>query len=107
MLYEGITVALATGLIGLSLVFNHTGDLAGWTRPELLAVMGVHILMGGLIRAAIQPNMMTLANDVQQIDVSNVGGRVDRRRSEVVVITSYSIHYTKLYDKLETWRQVS
>ncbi len=59
-------VALGTGLVGLALVFNHTNDLSGWTRPELLAVMGVHIFMGGLIRAAIQPNMMTLANDVQQ-----------------------------------------
>lgn len=59
-------VALGTGLVGLSLVFDHTTDLAGWTRPELLAVMGVHILMGGVIRAAIQPNMQTLANSIQQ-----------------------------------------
>ena len=59
-------VALGTGLIGLALVFEHTTDLAGWSRPELLAVMGVHILMGGVIRAAIQPNMQTLANDIQQ-----------------------------------------
>ena len=44
-------VALATGLIGLSLVFNHTEALAGWSRPELLAVMGVHILMGGFIQS--------------------------------------------------------
>jgi ABC-2 type transport system permease protein len=59
-------VALGTGLVGLALVFEHTTDLAGWTRPELLAVMGVHILMGGVIRSAIQPNMQTLANDIQQ-----------------------------------------
>lgn len=60
------SIALATGLIGLSLVFTHTGELAGWSRPELLAVMGVHILMGGLIQAMIQPNMLRLAEDVQQ-----------------------------------------
>lgn len=58
-------VALGTGLVGLSLVFDHTTDLSGWTRPELLAVMGVHILMGGVIRAAIQPNMQTLADNIQ------------------------------------------
>jgi ABC-2 type transport system permease protein len=58
-------VALGTGLVGLALVFEHTTDLAGWTRPELLAVMGVHILMGGVIRAAIQPNMQTLAGSIQ------------------------------------------
>ena len=34
-------IALAVGLIGLALVFNHTTDLDGWSQPELLAVMGV------------------------------------------------------------------
>ncbi len=57
-------VAVATGLIGLSLVFGQVDNLAGWSRPELLAVMGVHLLMGGIIRSAIQPNMERLMNDV-------------------------------------------
>ncbi len=59
-------IALGTGLVGLALVFQHTPDLAGWTRPELLAVMGVHILMGGLIQAAITPNMGRLMGDIQE-----------------------------------------
>lgn len=57
-------VAVATGLIGLSLVFGQVDNLGGWSRSELLAVMGVHILMGGVIRSAIQPNMERLMNDV-------------------------------------------
>jgi ABC-2 type transport system permease protein len=59
-------IALATGLVGLSLVFTHTEELAGWSRPELLAVMGVHILMGGFIQALIQPNMEQLMADVRE-----------------------------------------
>ncbi|NTU84014.1 MAG: ABC transporter permease [Chloroflexales bacterium] len=59
-------VALGVGLAGLGVVFSHTSDLAGWTRPELLAVMGVHILMGGLIQMIIQPNMNRLMDDVQR-----------------------------------------
>ena len=59
-------LALGTGLVGLALVFSHTGELGGWSRPELLAVMGVHILMGGLIRTTIQPNMERLMGDVQE-----------------------------------------
>jgi ABC-2 type transport system permease protein len=59
-------LALATGLVGLALVFSHTQSLAGWSRPELLAVMGVHILVGGLIKTTIQPNMERLMGDVQQ-----------------------------------------
>jgi ABC-2 type transport system permease protein len=59
-------VALVVGLVGQALVFSHTPDLNGWTRPELLAVMGVHILMGGLINAIIQPNMQRLLGDIQE-----------------------------------------
>ncbi len=59
-------VALGVGLVGLWLVFSHTSDLNGWARPELLMVMGVHILMGGLIRTVIQPNMQRLLSDIQE-----------------------------------------
>jgi ABC-2 type transport system permease protein len=58
-------VALATGLIGLWLVFSHTTQLGGWSQPELLAVMGVYLLMGGGIQAAVQPNMERLLNEIQ------------------------------------------
>jgi ABC-2 type transport system permease protein len=59
-------VGLGVGLAGLGVVFSHTADLGGWTRAELLAVMGVHTLMLGLINALIEPNMQRLMNDVQQ-----------------------------------------
>ncbi len=58
-------LALGTGLIGLWLVFNQTDELAGWLPAELLAVMGVHIVMGGLIQTFIQPNMARLMDDVR------------------------------------------
>lgn len=58
-------IAVATGLIGLSLVFSHTSMLNGWTRPALLAVMGIHVLMGGIINTIIQPNMQRLMDDIQ------------------------------------------
>jgi ABC-2 type transport system permease protein len=59
-------IALGVGLIGLALVFNYTNDLNGWTQPELLAVMGIFILMGGVIRAAIQPNMQRLMDEIRE-----------------------------------------
>jgi ABC-2 type transport system permease protein len=59
-------IALAVGLIGLQLVFDQTSQLGGWSKSELLAVMGVYILMGGVIRAAIQPNMERLMEDIRQ-----------------------------------------
>lgn len=59
-------IALATGLIGLALVFSHTTELGGWSQPELLVVMGVFILMGGIIQALIQPNMQRLMDEIQE-----------------------------------------
>jgi ABC-2 type transport system permease protein len=59
-------IALVTGLAVLALVFSQTPELNGWSQPELLAVMGVHILMGGLIAALIQPNMVRLMEDIRK-----------------------------------------
>jgi ABC-2 type transport system permease protein len=64
-LFQSI-LALVTGLVVLSLVFQYTTSLAGWSRAELLSVMGVHILVGGLIRTVIQPNMERVMGDVEQ-----------------------------------------
>jgi ABC-2 type transport system permease protein len=58
-------IALATGLAVIGLVFSHTQELNGWNHAELLAVMGVHIAMGGLIGALIQPNMMRLTQEIR------------------------------------------
>ena len=59
-------IALGTGLAVIGLVFSQTTSLNDWTQPELLAVMGVHILMGGVIRSLIQPNMERLMTDVRE-----------------------------------------
>ena len=59
-------IAVATGLAVLGLVFSQTTSLNGWSAPELLAVMGVHILMGGLVGAFVTPNMVRLRDDIRQ-----------------------------------------
>ena len=64
LLQSGISVA--TALIVLALVYSHTDDLNGWSRSELLVVMGIQILLGGAIRTTIQPNMERLMDDVQE-----------------------------------------
>jgi len=59
-------VWLASGLVVLALVFSRTDAIKGWTRPELLAVVGVFTLMGGVIRTFIQPSMQRLLTDIQE-----------------------------------------
>ena len=59
-------LSLTTGLVAISLVYSHTDQLGGWTQPELLIVMGVHILLGGIIGSLIQPNMRALMEEVEE-----------------------------------------
>jgi viologen exporter family transport system permease protein len=56
---------LTVGLVVLALVYSHTTELNGWSQSELLAVLGVQIVVGGFIRALIQPNMMRLTEEVR------------------------------------------
>ena len=59
-------LALATGLIVIALVYSHTESLNGWSEPELLIVMGIHVFIGGIIRAFVEPNMHQLMQDIEE-----------------------------------------
>ena len=57
---------LATGLIAIAVVYNQTDSLGGWTSGQLLAVLGVHVLIGGFLKTFVVPNMWSLIRDVQE-----------------------------------------
>ncbi len=59
-------IQVAVALVVLALVYSHTTTLNGWTQPELLTLMGVQILLGGIIHTFVQPNMGRLMDDVQK-----------------------------------------
>jgi viologen exporter family transport system permease protein len=59
-------IQVGTGLVMLSLVYSHTNELNGWQESELLSLLGVQVLLGGVIHTFIQPNMELLMQDVQQ-----------------------------------------
>lgn len=59
-------VRLVTGLVAIQLVFSFTADLRGWGESELLAVLGVHILLGGFLATFILPNMFTFMYEVRE-----------------------------------------
>jgi ABC-2 type transport system permease protein len=59
-------ISVGTSIAVLALVFGNTDSLQGWSAGELLVVMGVYVLVGGLIKMIVQPNMQQLMEDVQQ-----------------------------------------
>jgi ABC-2 type transport system permease protein len=58
-------LSVAVGIAVLALVYSHTTTLNGWTESELLVILGVQILLGGIIHATIQPSMVRLSSDVR------------------------------------------
>ena len=66
MLAVGARVVDLSGAFRLRTPENY----AAWykephTQPELLAVLGVFMLMGGIIQTAVQPNMQRLMTEIQ------------------------------------------
>jgi len=56
---------LATSIGGLAVIFSHTTTLGGWRPDEVLALVGVYLLMGGIIGLIIQPGMTYLTEAVR------------------------------------------
>jgi ABC-2 type transport system permease protein len=59
-------LGLGAGLSGLAIIFAHTGTLGGWRPAELLALLGVYLLVGGAINLMIRPSFTRLIDDVRQ-----------------------------------------
>ncbi len=59
-------LSLGTALAGLAVVFAHTDTLGGWRPVDILALLGVYLLIGGAIQLVIQPSMQQFMEDVRQ-----------------------------------------
>lgn len=59
-------IQVVSGLVVVALVYDKTSQLNGWDRSELLAAVGVFTIVGGLVRAFIEPAILQLMDDVQE-----------------------------------------
>jgi len=57
---------LGFALFAVFIVYEQTTHLNGWTMPELVVLMGVWTLMGGLVGVVVQPSMEKLIEDVRE-----------------------------------------
>ena len=58
-------MGLGFTLAGLAIIFSYTDSLNGWRPAEILALVGVYSLIGGVIRVAILPGMEQLTQSVR------------------------------------------
>lgn len=56
---------LGSALAGLAVIFSYTTALGGWRPDEMLALVGVYFLIGGIISLVIQPGMSALIDSVR------------------------------------------
>lgn len=61
----GILIGLVTALLTIGIVFNQTDSLNGWSTDDLVALVGVQILMRGLTSMVIRPSMQHLMEGVR------------------------------------------
>lgn len=58
------TIALSTALVGLWVIFSHTSSLANWQFDELLVLLALYFLIGGLINLIVRPSMKLFMDEV-------------------------------------------
>ncbi len=57
---------LGLAFVGLTVIFSHTDNLGGWQAAELIALVGVYFLMGGVVRTFIRPAMTRFFEDIRK-----------------------------------------
>ncbi len=57
---------LATALGALAVVFGYTDNLGGWRPEEIVALLGVYFLVGGVIGLVIQPSMEAFIESIRE-----------------------------------------
>jgi ABC-2 type transport system permease protein len=58
-------LSLIVALAGINVIFSYTSSLGGWGREEILALVGVYLLVGGIIGLLIQPGMEQFIESVR------------------------------------------
>jgi ABC-2 type transport system permease protein len=59
-------ITLVAALAVLALVYSQTDELNGWSQSEILCLTGIQILMLGVIRMFVEPNMSRVIDEVRE-----------------------------------------
>ncbi len=88
-------VQLGTAIGGLAVIFSYTNSLGGWLPDEVLALVGVYTLVGGLIGLVVYPSLETFIASVRDgmLDYTLIKP-IDAQ----IAISMYSVDIWKLID---------
>jgi ABC-2 type transport system permease protein len=60
-----IVISLVSALFGIGIVFAQTDNLGGWSRDDLIALVGIQLLVSGAINIVVMPSMRKLMEHVR------------------------------------------
>ena len=58
-------ISIGAGLVVLALVFGQVSNLNGWTRPQMLAVLGTYTIISGVVQMIMRPNMTKFMQEAE------------------------------------------
>lgn len=56
--------SIAAGVGAVLLLFTQVGEVAGWTRTEVIVLLGAYYVVSGLLRTFVEPNLDWFAEQV-------------------------------------------
>ena len=90
-------LGLGTALAGLAVVFSHTDSLAGWRPVDILALLGVYLIVGGAIQTIVQPSLQQFMSDVR---MGTLDFTLTKPRDAQFLVSFGQIRIWKLIDVL-------
>ena len=61
----GSAIHVAGALLTFGLIFSQTDSLNGWTTDELIALIGIQTLVGGVVGLVVRPSMQQLMENIR------------------------------------------
>jgi ABC-2 type transport system permease protein len=62
----GVSTHLITAFLGLAVVFSQTDELNGWNAYEIVILVGIQTMIGGLLGTVIEPSFQQFMEHVRQ-----------------------------------------
>jgi ABC-2 type transport system permease protein len=90
-------VSLATSLVSLAFVFSKTDNLAGWTADQLLVIVGVYFLVGGVTQLVVLPS---LSRFMEEVRLGSLDFALLKPVDSQVLILSRQVEAWKIIDVL-------
>ena len=88
-------LGMVTTLGGLTVVFQYTPTIRGWSLPQVVILLAVYYLLNGLIEMFIAPNMRQIMEQVRQ-------GTLD-----FVLLKPVSAQFLATFRQVNIWRGVN